>query len=366
MSADTRVADAGLAACADAPANHYDLALLDLDGVVYIGPHAVRGASEALADARARGLRLAFVTNNASRTPETVAEQLTGLGVPTDPEDVVTSAQAAASLLAERLPAGAAVLVVGGDGLHAALRAVGLRPVTGMDAEPVAVVQGFSPDVGWRMLAEGTRAVRAGLPWVATNTDLTVPTAFGPAPGNGTLVAAVRAASGVEPEVAGKPRPPLFQAAVRRYGSRRPLVVGDRLDTDLEGAVAAGFDGLLVLTGVTGAADAIAAAPLRRPRLIGADLGALLVPHPSVDVRSEGDGSAIRGSCAAAEVRVDAAGAVVVRAGEDPVDLLRAACAASWDWVDRAAAAGRPARAVESGEIINGLRRLRPDLDWAR
>ena len=228
----------------------YDLVLLDLDGVVYIGPAAVPGAAEALDRVRAAGVRTAFVTNNASRPPEAVGAHLRELGVHAEDDDVVTSAQAAAAILNRRLPAGSAVLVVGGEGLYRALEAVGLKPVASVDENPAAVVQGFSPDIGWRLLAEGTRGVRSGLPWIATNTDLTVPTPYGPAPGNGTLVAAIATATSVTPEVAGKPQPTLFLEAVKRYGAERALVVGDRLDTDLEGARAAGMIGLAVLTGV--------------------------------------------------------------------------------------------------------------------
>ena len=177
------------------PAQAFDVALLDLDGVVYVGPDAVPGATAAIAAAAQRDLHSVYVTNNASRPPRVVARQLRSLGIPADDADVVTSAQLAAGILAARLPRAAAVLVVGGPGLHEALTEEGLRPVTSMDADPQAVVQGFGPDVGWRDLAEGARAVRAGLFWVATNLDLTVPTQHGPAPGNGTLVAAIATAA---------------------------------------------------------------------------------------------------------------------------------------------------------------------------
>jgi HAD superfamily hydrolase (TIGR01450 family) len=303
----------------------YDLMLLDLDGVVYIGPHAVPGAAEALEQARAAGSRIAFVTNNASRPPEVVASHLRELGVTAAAEDVVNSAQAAAAILARRLPAGAAVLVVGGEGLYRALEDEGLKPVASMDAEPLAVVQGFSPDVGWRLLAEGTRGVRSGLPWIATNTDLTVPTPYGPAPGNGTLVAAVSTASGVIPEVAGKPRPTLFEQAAIRYNGRRPLVIGDRLDTDLEGARAAGMDGLAVLTGVTNVVELLSAPAHRRPHLIAKDLAGLMVAHPAPARVEPG-----RWACGSAVVRVSGPVLDVLVAGDDALDLVRAACAASW------------------------------------
>ncbi|MGH8826024.1 MAG: HAD-IIA family hydrolase, partial [Jiangellaceae bacterium] len=263
-------------------ARSYDVALLDLDGVVYVGAEPVAHAPESLRAARVAGMHLAFVTNNAARTPEVVAEHLTSIGVNASSDEVVTSAQAAARVLDELLPAGSRVLVVGGDGLVAALAERGLTPVTSADADPAAVVQGFAPDVSWRLLAEGSYAVAAGLPWVASNVDRTIPTARGRAPGNGALVDAVRAATGREPVVAGKPEPPMHRETVLRTGARHPLVVGDRLDTDIEGANRAGVDSLLVFTGVTDPAELISAPPLLRPTYIGLDLRALAAEPESL------------------------------------------------------------------------------------
>src|SRR5256885_735005 len=141
----------------------YDVALLALDGVVYLGGTAIPGAAEALRKADAAGMRLAYVTNNAFRTPAAIAALWTSFGAPASPQDVVTSAQAAARLLAERLPAGASVLVIGGSGLRMALRERGLRPVSTAADKPQAVVQGYSPDVNYSMLAEGGLAVAEDL-----------------------------------------------------------------------------------------------------------------------------------------------------------------------------------------------------------
>ncbi|PPK90869.1 HAD superfamily hydrolase (TIGR01450 family) [Kineococcus xinjiangensis] len=311
----------------------HDVVLLDLDGVVYIGPHAVPGAAEHLGSARSAGARLVFVTNNASRPPAVVAQHLTDLGVDCEETDVVTSAQAAAHHLRSTLGAGARVLRIGGAGLTEALEAEGLQPVDSLDDEPVAVVQGFSPDLTWRHLAEATRAVRSGLPWVATNLDLTVPVVGGPAPGNGTLVGAVRTASGVEPYVVGKPEPALFAEAVRRSSARRPLVVGDRLDTDLEGARRAGLPGLLVLTGVSGIPDLLTAHPGERPTHVSWDLRGLLDTHP--DVRARVDGRRVEVTCGAvvlthADGGWDAAGID----GADALDVVRAAAVAAWSAAD--------------------------------
>lgn len=256
----------------------HDALLLDLDGVVYAGTSALPHAVDALAQARLAGVHLAFVTNNASRTPAQVADMLSSMGVPAAPRDVVTSAQAAARVLAEMLPTGASVLVVGGDGLLEAVTERSFAVVTSAAERPQAVVQGFSPDVGWRQLAEATYALHAGAVYVASNTDLTIPTAQGIGPGNGLLVHAVRTASGVVPVVAGKPETPLMAESVERVSASLPLVVGDRLDTDIAGANRAGIPSLLVLTGVTDVRGLFAAIPEERPTFVGLDLRALLRP----------------------------------------------------------------------------------------
>ncbi|HEY1619408.1 MAG TPA: HAD family hydrolase, partial [Streptosporangiaceae bacterium] len=211
-------------ASADPLCRAYDAALLDLDGVVYLGGAAIPGAAQALHQAADLGMRLAYVTNNASRTPAAIAGQLTALGVPASAADVVTSAQAAARLLAERLPAGAPVLVAGGIGLRVALRERGLRPVSTAAEKPAAVVQGFAPDLSYGLLAEAATALRAGAFYVASNADTTLPTSRGPQPGNGSLIQVLITATGKRPVVAGKPERPLHAEAVRRTGARRPLV----------------------------------------------------------------------------------------------------------------------------------------------
>ena len=312
----------------------YDTALLDLDGVVYAGPRAIDHAVEVLAEARAAGMRLAYVTNNASRTPTAVAHHLTELGVPAEPSDVITSAQAAARVVADLVPAGSPVLVIGGEGLVEALKERGLKPVRSLDDGPLAVAQGYDPTVGWTQLAEASYAVAQGLPWVASNTDLTIPTARGTAPGNGTLVAAVRTATGVEPVVAGKPLPPMHRETVIRTGAKRPLVVGDRLDTDIEGAFNGGVDSLLVFTGVTAPQDLPSAPPQYRPTYLAADLRGLLRVQP--ELVAAADGSFGCGGWTAS-VRD---GEVVLGEshGEDPYDGLRALCAAVWAAADASAA----------------------------
>jgi glycerol-1-phosphatase len=301
----------------------YDVALLDLDGTVYLGGAAIPGAAEALRKADAAGLRLAYVTNNAFRTPAAIAELLTSFGVPAAPEEVVTSAQAAARMLAERLPAGAAVLVIGGSGLRMAVRERGLRPVSTAADRPQAVVEGYSPDVSYSILAEGGLAVAAGAVFVASNGDVTLPSRRGRQPGNGSLIQVIATATGVRPLVAGKPEPPLHHESVLRTGAERPLVVGDRLDTDIEGAHRVGADSLLVLTGVTGPAEAILAPPTQRPTYLAEDLAGLLEPHP--DVTSQDGGF----SCGGWTARLDR-DRLELTGGGDRIDGLRASCAAAW------------------------------------
>ena len=304
-------------------ATAYDVALLDLDGVVYLSAEPIPHAADALADARAAGMRLGFVTNNASRTPDTVATLLTDLGIPARPSDVITSAQAAARLVAERVPAGANVLVVGAEGLREAVEAVGLHIVASADDDPAAVLQGYAAGTTYAELAEAALAVQRGAVWVASNVDSTMPSPRGPRPGNGAMVAALRVATRREPIVAGKPEPALHTESVERTGATKPLVVGDRLDTDVAGAVRVGCDSLLVLTGVASAADVLAAAPEQHPTYLAVDLRGLLTPHPAPEADATtstcGGWSATAGS-----------GGIEVSGDGDPLDLLRALCPLTW------------------------------------
>ena len=316
------------------PTEVYDVALLDLDGVVYVGPDAVPGVPAALAAARAAGMRLGFVTNNAARPAEDVARHLTELGVPTQSDDVITSSQAAATVVADLLGPGGHVLAVGGPGVTAALRAAGLTVVDRAEDSPAAVVQGYGPEVGWRQLAEAVVAVRNGARHVATNTDATIPSPRGPLPGNGAMVAVVSNVTGQRPLVTGKPDPAMHAECVRRTGARRPLVVGDRLDTDIEGARRAGAASLLVLTGVTDPGTLLAAGPLHRPDLLSADAAGLLTPHPPVVA----DGTGLR--CGGWSVRSAEGEDVLLLHGaadaghddsqDDGLDGLRALCVAHW------------------------------------
>jgi len=257
----------------------YAAVVCDLDGVVYRGPTAVPHAVEVLGGL---DVPVLYATNNASRSPADVATHLRALGLACTADAVATSSQAGAWLLADRLAAGSPVLAVGGAGVSAALAEAGLRPVLPADARhtPVeAVLQGYGPAVTATDLAEAAYAVEGGATWVATNTDGTLPTDRGVAPGNGSLVAAVERAVGHPPHlVAGKPAPPLYQLCAGRLELPvdRVLAVGDRLDTDIEGAVAAGMDSLLVLTGVDDLRACLEAPPQRRPTWVAPDLRALV------------------------------------------------------------------------------------------
>ena len=316
-------ADPAGAALADV----HDALLVDLDGTLILAGHPIPEAAASLTAAADRGARSVIVTNNASRSPSEVAESLSGMGFAIAAADVVSSPQAAAAMLADSHPAGAHVLVVGAEALCDAIAAVGLTPVRAATDDPVAVVQGHSPDTGWHNLAEACIAIRGGVDWVATNTDSTLPTDRGLLPGNGSMVAALVTATGRQPRVAGKPARPLLDAAAERVGAARPLVVGDRLDTDIAAAVAAGMPSLLVLTGVSTAKDLITAGSDSRPTWVSADLRGLL----DADLAAALDGSSSTAWTAAPDER-----AIVLRAKEsdgarrDPVFALACAAAAAW------------------------------------
>lgn len=322
----------------------YDTALLDLDGVVYAGGNAIAHAVDSLAVARDGGMHLAYVTNNALRTPGAVAGHLTELGIATDAADVITSAQAVARLIADQMPSGSRVLVIGGEGLRVALRERGLEPVESAEDDPAAVVQGYGgPELPWGRFAEACYAIARGLPWYASNTDLTIPGARGIAPGNGAAVEVVRIATGAEPQVAGKPLPPMHRETILRTGARRPLVVGDRLDTDIEGAFNGEVDSLLVLTGVTDGAQLLSAPPRHRPTYVDADLRGLLTGQPEVTGDAD-DGFRCGGwTATAGEDRLELEG------DGGALDGLRALCAAAWT------AGGEEGCRLDSGKALARL-----------
>ncbi|WP_425489049.1 HAD-IIA family hydrolase [Mycobacterium vicinigordonae] len=322
----------------------HDCLLLDLDGTVFRGHQPTKGAVESLDEIASRKL---FVTNNASRSADEVAAHLRELGFTAAVDDVVTSAQSAAHLLAAQLPHGAKVLVVGTDALADEITKAGLRPVRRFEDEPDAVVQGLSMTIGWAELAEAALAIRAGAVWVAANVDATLPTERGLLPGNGSLVAALRAATGGEPQVAGKPGPQLMKDAVGRGDFQSPLVVGDRLDTDIEGANTAGLPSLMVLTGVNCARDAVYAQPACRPTYIGRDLRSL---HQTPEELAVGPQPGWRVEAGEDTVTVTADGE-----SGDELSIVRAVAAAVWytDAAPRIEAGDERAReALDSWSLV--------------
>lgn len=306
-----------------------EVVLADLDGVIYRGAAAVPHAVEALS-ALPEGVRIGYLTNNASRSDATVAAHLRDLGLVVEAHDVVTSPQAAMSLLADSVPPGSRVLVVGGEGLTVELERHGFVAVRSGEGSPAAVVQGFDPSVGWVHLAEASfvlgGAQGASIPWIATNTDWTLPQARGTAPGNGTLVSAVHTATGRLPIVAGKPEVAIFEEAFRRFDSRRALMIGDRLDTDILGANRAGIPSVLVLTGIDQAKQVLAAAEMERPTYILEDLRGLDEPYPVVVTEESGNAVITRVGAA----RVRRTGHVLTIEAGDGINLLRAGAAAIW------------------------------------
>lgn len=323
----------------------------DLDGVVYRSHEAIPNAVDALEAARHAGTAIAYATNNAAREPRVVAAQLRELGLNAPDESVVNSSMAGAAYLAERIPPGAAVLAVGGEGVASALVDAGLRPVragTTPHADPVAVLQGYGPDVSWRDLAEAAYAIQRGAMWVATNLDTTIPTSGGIAPGNGSLVGAVRNAVAYDPVAVGKPETPLYELCAARLGTPvgETLAIGDRLDTDVVGANRAGMPSLCVTTGVH-QVDAIAAADGEsRPTYVAIDLRALQQPYDAPSLRV-GDGATVA-QCGGASASYQAGRGLVLHPGGEPNARLRAVVALLWAVRDAAGGASPAELGIDS------------------
>ena len=314
---------------ASTPLTGVDLVLADLDGVIYKGPDAIEFAIDGMNQAGDTA-RLGYITNNASRTAASVAEHLSSLGLTVAPDDVVTSPQAAVVLLAELVPAGSTILVIGGAGLIEEVTKAGFVATDSAEDSPAAVIQGYFPEIGWVHLAEAAFALHTGIPWVATNTDWTIPVARGTAPGNGTLVSAVHTAVGRLPVVAGKPEKAIFDVAVQRFGASNPLFIGDRLDTDILGANRAGIPSALVLTGIDRAKQVLAADDKSRPTYVLEDLRELHLPYPHPEHTENADGS-VSTRVRDAVVRRKGAGLYIDAMGDGRVDLLRAGSAAIWN-----------------------------------
>jgi glycerol 3-phosphatase-2 len=305
--------------------NQFQTLLLDLDGVIYAGENAIVDAVESIAAIRALEIPVGYITNNSSRKPETIADQLRGFGLELSTDEVISSAQAGVELLATMIPAGSKVLVVGGEGLRSRVLDAGFELVGSSDEKPAAVIQGFAPEVGWKDLAEASYSIQGGAKWVATNQDWTIPRERGLAPGNGTLVSAVHTAVGQLPIVAGKPERAIFETAMREFSAESAIYVGDRLDTDVVGANKAGIGSALVMTGVTTRKELLGARPDSRPAFILGTLKDLLSPYRAPTKTKRG--------AKLGDVEVEVLGEKVVVSFGDPksLDALKAACLAIWE-----------------------------------
>ena len=308
----------------ETPLTGVELVLADLDGVLYQGqrpiPHAVESVRKAKESAQ-----VGYITNNASRTPASVAEQITQLGLPATADDVVTSPQAALRVLSRLVPAGSLVLVVGGPGLSSEVERAGFRITRLADDSPDAVIQGFSPEVGWSDLAQASFALqrRPEIPWVATNTDWSIPVEGGVAPGNGALVSAVHLAVGRLATFAGKPEKEIFDVALERFGPiGDALMIGDRLDTDILGANRAGIRSALVLTGIDTPKTLLASDESQRPTYVLEDLRDLHKPYPEI-IRSQDSDGVLTVEVGRAVVRRKGHVIRVARPGRK-IDLIRA------------------------------------------
>lgn len=328
----------------DAPAKIYRLALLDLDGVVYRGADPVEHAAEGIDRAQTLGMRMAYTTNNASRFPHVVADQLRGFGLTLDDGQVITSAVVAARMLRRHLQEGARVLVIGSDHLRDQIRLNGMVPVGKAADKPEAVIQAWYPELSWQDLAQASFAIEGGARYFTTNKDQTLPREGGMAPGNGAMLQAVILATGKQPEdSAGKPESAMYDEARQLLAGDqkildidRCLPVGDRLDTDIEAANRGGYDSMLVLTGVA-RTPAILTAPAKwRPTYLAEDLRGLAESQPQPSKEADqiwhcGDQTAM----------VDDDGHVTLRAlegGGDPIsdlDAVRACACALWEYQDR-------------------------------
>lgn len=317
--------------------SRYDAVLFDLDGVIYRGPTPVPFAVDSIKRLSQAGVPVVYVTNNASRTPQQVADHLVELGIDTTGGQIRTAAQAAAAYIAQHYP-GETVLLVGGEGLATELDLLDIPVVHRAEDDPTVVVQGFSPDLAWPQLAEAAYAIGTGASYVASNLDATLPTQYGMAPGNGSLVAAVVHATGVHPVATGKPSAEIFHQAAEQAGATNPLVVGDRLDTDIAGAHAAGYDSLHVLTGVDQIAQVLTAPVAQRPTHLALDLRELAAPR--AEVSRDGHWWVVGNACARVcdgeiEIAAVSPSSENGRTGQSiTLDQYRALVAAGWEAID--------------------------------
>ena len=348
---DTEIVDIALYADADvdgkrsplrgsgaALAEEYDCALLDLDGTAWSGDETIEYAAASVLEAREAGMASAFVTNNAMRTPQQVTDKLNSMDFAATPDMVMTSAMDIAAIMAEELEEGSKVFVIGGAGLRLALEERGFVLVDSADDEPVAVVQGLDKKVDWALLSEGAFAIERGAAFYASNLDATLPIERGQALGNGSLVRAIQHATRKRPIAGGKPEPGIYRRASELVGAQNPIAVGDRLETDIMGAVAAGVPALHVLTGVHQARDVIRAPRGQRPSYLAIDMRGLLEAHPAPKHHRDGTWT-----CGVSQVaKATRSGVLTLDDVEltEPVtisiDSYRALAAAAWEYADGA------------------------------
>ena len=299
----------------------YDVVLCDLDGVIYEGTHSIKDAPETINKLLTSSIPVGYVTNNSSRKPETIAEQLAGFGIQTSADNVIGSAKTGVEILSTLIPAGAKVFVVGGEGLRSRVVEAGFELVTSSDDKPAGVIQGFDPSVAWTDLAEASYSIANGAKWVATNQDWTIPREKGIAPGNGTLVSAVHTAVGQLPIFAGKPEPAIYKTAVEHFGAKQALFVGDRIDTDIRGANRAGIDSVLVMTGISTRKEVLGVKKEDRPTFIIGTMAELLRDYDLPKKTKRGF------ACKEAEVELLGNKVVVTHGDPKSMAALRAACA---------------------------------------
>lgn len=256
------------------PSNSIRAVISDMDGVLWTGDMPLPGLDAFFELLRARSLRFALATNNSSKSPQDYVHKLERLGVQgIAAEQILTSGTTTISYLQARYPSGAPMHILGGDGLRQVVQEAGY---TLADSDALAVIVGLDPQLTYDKLKRAALLIRGGAAFIATNVDATIPMPEGLAPGAGSLVAALQTATETEPVIMGKPYPPMFEAALRLLGTapHETLMIGDRLNTDIEGARRLGLQTALVLTGVATRTEAAASAP--PPDFIYDNLAALV------------------------------------------------------------------------------------------
>lgn len=310
------------------PSDLIQVALVDLDGCVFAGEKALPDSIDTLSELISRGISVCFVTNNASKTQQQVRDKLIGFGLKGD-YDIMTASIGAARFVSTKLERGDKVLAVGGPGVVESLEAEGFNVVYSAYDKPRAVVQGYGADVGWPQLREAAHAIQNGAWWVATNMDTTLPTERGLAPGNGALVGAVQHTTDQKPYIVGKPESHLYDLVLADHPDSTAIAIGDRLGTDIAGAVNANIASLLVLTGVSTPLDLVNAHREERPTYVGATMAALFDKHPAATIEPDG------ARCGNATASVTANVLKGTSPDTEPdLNLLRASAVAAWSTAD--------------------------------